>query len=99
MPALAALQPDQAVARHGAERARVGLLPAGELRAFVQRGWCFLGGDAEQVAVAGGQQVGEGFGRGEPDFWAPGRDAVLAARDPQRAGFFPRRSWRCRRAE
>ncbi len=60
--ALAALQPAQVVARHGAERARqVGLLAAGEVDEFVQRGGRLLGDDAEQVAVAGEQHVGEGY--------------------------------------
>jgi hypothetical protein len=42
------------------------------VREFVQRGGCLLGDDPEQVAVAGGQHIGEGVRRGEPDLRLPG---------------------------
>src|SRR5712692_5844312 len=80
-PTLAALQPDQPIAFHCSQGPRqIGFGSAGDARQFIERTGRSLADDAQQLAIAGGQHLGERFGRGEPDLRLIGRNALLAAR-------------------
>jgi len=78
--ALAAFEEDEPVALHGAQGARqVGFGLAGEPRQLVERTRCLLGNHAQQLAIAGRQDLGERLRRGEPDLRLVRRDPPLAA--------------------
>src|SRR5437764_770269 len=80
-PALTAFEADQAIAFHRPQGARqIGFRLAGDTRQFLERAGRLLGDDAQQFAIAGRQDPGEGLRRGEPNLRLTRRDAPLAAR-------------------
>ena len=80
-PALVTFEANEVVAFHRPQCARqIGLGLAGDPRQFVDRAGRLFGDDAQQLAIAGGQDLGKGFGRGEPDLRLTRRNAPLTPR-------------------
>ena len=80
-PAFAALKADQAITFHCSQRPRqIGFGLSRDRGQLIERARRLLADDTQQLAITGRQDLGERFGRGEPDLRLVGGNAPLAAR-------------------